>query len=268
MNDYRAAPIGVFDSGVGGLTVITEMIREIPRESYIYYADTAHVPYGSRQMEELKEFAASITGFLLEQSCKMIIIACNTSTSIAFDELKKKFSRPIIGVIEPGADQALRVTKNNKIGLIATEATVKSGAYQKTLLRKNPAVEVTAVACPLFVNLVEKGEVNGPKVCRAAKEYLQPLKTQGIDCLILGCTHYPYLLPVILDILGPGVTFVDPARETVRLAKKMLDTLALSNQEENPSRQYYVSGDPENFQRMGKFFLHQEIKNVRAISLD
>jgi len=264
----KDAPIGVFDSGVGGLTVILELIRQMPHESFIYYADTAHVPYGPRDPQELRMFASSISEFLLNKGCKLIIIACNTSTSLAYEELSARFTQPFIGVIEPGVDKALEITKNLKVGVIATTATTNSGAFQNMLRRKNPAVEVAAVPCPRFVPLVEKGQIEGDEVYETAVGYLEPLKSKDIDSLILGCTHYPFLLPVIIKAIGPSIAVIDPARETVSRAKEKLEKLSLLNEQGNPSYQYYASGDPEAFRRIGSMFMGEDIGEVRGINLD
>ncbi len=268
MRDPREAPIGVFDSGVGGLTVILELLRQMPHESFIYYADTAHVPYGPRDPQELRRFASSISEFLVDKGCKLVIIACNTSTSLAYEELAARFLPPFIGVIEPGVDKALEMTKNLKIGVIATIATINSGAYQHMLRRKNPAIEVSAASCPLFVPLVEKGQIEGDEVYETAVAYLEPLKNKGIDSLVLGCTHYPFLLPVIIKALGPSIAVIDPARETVSRAKEKLKGLSLLKETGKPSYQYYASGDPESFRRIGSIFLGEDIGEVRGVKLD
>ena len=268
MNIERNAPIGVFDSGVGGLTVIQEMLRQLPNESFIYYADTAHVPYGPRDSEELKHFADSITGFLVEQGCKMVIIACNTSTSLAYELLQQKYAIPLVGVIEPGVDKALGATANKKIGVFATQATVNSGAFQRLIKAKNSEVEVVAVPCPLFVPLVEAGEVEGPVIHDAACNYFQPLQERGVDSIILGCTHYPFLLPVIAQVTGPSVLVINPARETVSRAAEILrerDLLASGTQ---AVQLYCASGDPASFRQIGSKFLQSDLGTVRKVTLD
>lgn len=268
MNGNKSAPLGVFDSGVGGLTVVAEIHRLLPRESYIYYADTAHVPYGPRDPRELKGFASNITSFLAGEGCKMIIIACNTSTSLAYEELKTRYDIPLIGVIEPGVDEALKVTVSGRIGVIGTVATINSGSYQNLIKKKSPQAQVTAVPCPLLVPMVEAGKIRGDEVREALAAYLRPLQQDRIDTLILGCTHYPFLLPAIRDIAGPSVTVVDPALETVRLAALKLQKLDLLQEEGAPDRRYYASGDPEAFRRMGSRFLGQkDIGPVRKIEL-
>ena len=264
----RDAPIGVFDSGVGGLTVILELFRQMPHESFIYYADTAHVPYGPRDPQELRMFASSISEFLINKGCKMVIIACNTSTSLALEELAARFSPPFVGVIEPGVDKALEITKNQKVGVIATIATINSGAYQNMLQRKKHVIEVSAAPCPLFVPFVEKGQTEGEEVYKTAVTYLEPLKNKGIDSLILGCTHYPFLLPVIIKVLGPSIAVIDPARETVSRAKEKLKELSLFKDTGKPSYQYYASADPEAFRRIGSMFLGEDIGEVKGINLE
>lgn len=263
----RNAPIGVFDSGVGGLTVILEMLQQMPQESFMYFADTAHVPYGPREPEELRQFADSITGFLVEQGCKTVIIACNTSTSLAYEMLKEKYSVPLVGVIEPGVDKALAATANGRIGVFATQATVQSGAFQRLIKAKSSDTELTAVACPLFVPLVEAGEVEGPAVSEAVCNYYGLLEEKGVDSLILGCTHYPFLLPVIDRIVGPTVQVINPARETVSRTAEILRDLDLVADNAQPEYQFYASGDPQSFQSKGSEFLQRDLGQVKKIIL-
>lgn len=265
----KEAPIGVFDSGVGGLTVIQEMLEQLPRESFIYYADTAHVPYGPRDPRELKGFAHNITRFLVEKGCKMIVVACNTSTSLAFEELKERFPVPVIGVIEPGVDKALESTANGKIGIIATLATVNSRAFQRMIKGKNPHAEAFAVPCPRLVPLIEEGRFEGEEVERAVNGYLQEMKDQGIDSLVLGCTHYPFLLPVIKRAVGPEVKIINPAKETVSRARQALEAKGLINEGVIPEYTFYTSGDPEKFRMLAGILLGREIGPVkRTAALD
>lgn len=261
------APLGVFDSGLGGLTVVREILQQMPHESILYYADTAHVPYGSRQPNELKGFAWDITAYLVAQKCKMVLIACNTSTSLAYDELKNSFSVPLIGVIEPGVARALEITQNRRIGVIGTEATMKSGVYQKKLQSQNSAIQVMAVACPPFVPLVEEGVISGAVVEKTVARYLRPLREKGIDTLILGCTHYPFLRPVIAQIMGPGVKIIDPASETVQQASRILRSLDLQTKGQDPVYVYVSSQDAENFRLKGSAFLGRNLGTVREIQL-
>lgn len=268
MTRENTQPIGVFDSGVGGLTVVQELLGQLPGESLIYYADTAHVPYGPREPEELKAFARNITAFLVEQGCKLIIVACNTSTSLAYEELVRSLPIPLVGVIEPGVNKALETTVNNRIGVIATQATIKSRSYEKQIRGKRPGAEVTAVPCPLFVPLVEKGQLDGEQVEEAAREYLRPIQENGVDSLILGCTHYPFLIPVISRVLGPSIQLIDPARETVSRTALLLNNMDFLNSAGPPLRRFYASGDPQGFRLMGSSFLKQDIGPVSRVSLD
>ncbi|PKM86095.1 MAG: glutamate racemase [Firmicutes bacterium HGW-Firmicutes-12] len=267
MNKKASSPIGVFDSGVGGLSVVREMLQQMPNESFIYFADTAHVPYGSREPWEIKSFSTAITSFLIGQGCKMIIIACNTTNSLAYNDLIMKYDVPFIGVIEPGVDKALSITKNGRIGIIATEATTKSEVYQKMLKEKNPLIKAAAEPCPLFVPFVEKGEIEGEAVCNAALQYLEPLIQQEVDTLIMGCTHYPFLMPLLKRITGPAVTHVDPAKETVKRALERLKSDNILCVEELPKHRYFVSGDPEAFARVGTLFLNRKVEPVEKITL-
>jgi glutamate racemase len=262
----KDAPIGVFDSGVGGLTVVLEMYKQMPQESLLYYADTAHVPYGPRDPEELKGFAYHITGFLVEKGCKMIIIACNTSTSLAYEELEKIFPIPIIGVIEPGVDKALESSSQGKIGIIATQATVNSGAYQRTIKQKRSVVETIAVPCPRLVPLIEEGVLGGEEVEGAVNSYLKDMVNQGIGTLILGCTHYPFLLPLITAAAGPGISIIDPARETVSRARRALEEKGLLNEGGAPTHVFFTSGDPGKFKTLAGRLLGKNPGSVERVT--
>ncbi len=263
-------PVGVFDSGIGGLTVAREIIRQLPAETIIYYGDTAHVPYGSRTVEELREFADTITAFLIARGAKAIVDACNTTSAVALPYLKKKYSVPIIGVIEPGVTEALRATRNGRIGVIATEATVASNAHEKAIHALAGEVRVFARACPKLVPLVEAGLVSGPEVEAAVAEYVQPLIEAGIDTLILGCTHYPFLAPVIQEVAGPGVTLIDPAAATVRELKQVLAAGGgLRGAHYSKAHSFFVSGDARLFTRVGMQLVGwPELKGVRQLKLD
>ncbi|GAW91272.1 glutamate racemase [Calderihabitans maritimus] len=261
-------PIGVFDSGVGGLTVFQEILKQLPRERVVYFGDTGHVPYGGRSPEELIRFADSITAFLIEQGVKLILDACNSTSSVALPYLQARYEIPIIGVVEAGVKMALQVTRNGKIGIIATEATIKSGVHRRLILEREPKAEVFGQACPLFVPLVEAGNVDGPETRRVAAEYLFPLKQAGVDTLIFGCTHYPYLAPVVQEIMGKEVALVDPAVETVRQAKEILIRMNKLSEGIKPgfNHTFYVSGSPEQFKRVARQLtglgLIEEVKQV------
>lgn len=264
---HKESPIGVFDSGVGGLSVAKEIFRQLPQEKIIYFGDTAHVPYGPRTKEQLTLFGDQISEFLIDKGVKAIVVACNTSSSVSLDHLLEKYTLPIIGVIEPGITSALEVTKNGKVGIIATQATINSEAHKNLLLQRKPDVEVYPKACPKFVPLVEKGETDGPEARKAALEYLTPLKDAGIDTLILGCTHYPFLETVIRSVLGPEVTIVDPAFETVRQTKELLRKNQGLRDANKCTNQYFVSGEPESFLATAKKFVGDALQEVKKATL-
>ncbi len=265
---HKESPIGVFDSGVGGLSVAREIFRQLPQERIIYFGDTAHVPYGSRSIEELTLFGDQISEFLMAKGVKAIVVACNTSSSVSLDHLLEKYpSIPFIGVIEPGITASLEVTKNSKIGVIATQATINSEAHKKLLLTRKPDIEVYTMACPKFVPLVEKGETEGPEAKKAALEYLTPFKEAGIDTLILGCTHYPFLIDVIREVIGPEVNIVDPALETVRQTKELLQKNQGLRDENNSNNEYFVSGNPESFLVTAKKFMGDALQEVKKATL-
>ncbi|WP_236683265.1 glutamate racemase [Neomoorella thermoacetica] len=267
---FPVQPVGVFDSGVGGLTVAREITRQLPAETIIYFGDTAHVPYGSRPVDELIHFADTIVGFLIARGAKAIVDACNTTSAVALPYLQQKYSIPIIGVIEPGVEAALQATKNGRIGVIATEATIASDAHRRALLSRGKEVQVFTRACPPFVPLVEAGIVAGPRVEGVVAECLESLLQAGIDTLILGCTHYPFLAPVIQDLAGPGVTLVDPAAATVRELKSVLAAGGgLRGPHGSRAHEFYVSGDPRSFNEVGfKLIGWLELARTRKLALD
>ncbi|MDR1453925.1 MAG: glutamate racemase [Candidatus Margulisbacteria bacterium] len=219
MNEY---PIGIFDSGIGGLTVLRELQKQLPQESVIYYADLAHMPYGAKTPAEIIAINEEILAYFVERGVKLVVVACNTSSAIALERCKDKFALPIVGVIGPGANTAFALTKNKKIGVLATEATVKSRAYQNILTSLNPTVRVYEQACPRFVPLIERGEFDSPELRVAAAEYLRPLLAAGIDTLIYGCTHYPLIDRTIRACAGNKIKYVDPAAGTAALVKEIL----------------------------------------------
>ncbi len=248
--------IGLFDSGVGGLTVVGEVFRQLPEERILYFGDTANVPYGGRPAVELVEFASRIIGFLCGQGADYIIFACNTSSAVSLESMQKRFPVPMMGLIEPGAAAAVQATRNGRIALIATEATIRTKAYQQAVYQLDSRCVVQACAAPLLVPLVESGELDSPRTYRAVAEYVEPLLEKGVDTLILGCTHYPLLNKVINQIVGSGVRIIDPAQATVRAAKQDMQRRGLW-QENSPkmirnreiAHCYYVSGDGREFQK-------------------
>lgn len=237
------APIGVFDSGVGGLTVVREIMEQLPGEALLYFGDTARVPYGNKSEETVVRYSAQIIKFLLSKGAKTIVIACNTASAVALEKMKEMFEVPIIGVVKPGAKAAAEVTKNGKIGVIGTEATIRSGIYSEFLRKTDPHVTVYGKACPLFVPLVEEGWLEEDTITeQVARRYLAGLSGQGIDTLVLGCTHYPLLRSVIQRVVGDQVKLVNPAVETTRELKYLLEEHHLLNESAGTGESYAAAG--------------------------
>lgn len=240
-----AAPIGVFDSGVGGLTVLKEIYRQLPQESVIYFGDTARVPYGTRTPEQILEFVREILAWMVAQGTKMVVMACNTSSALVLDAVRQEFEIPILGLILPGARAA--VQKGNRIGVISTPATAASNAYRRAIQEISPQTPVWQVGCPEFVPLIEQNRLHEPYTYAIAQEYLQPLITHRIDTLIYGCTHYPYLAPVLRDILPASVQLLDPAVAVTAALAQELDLLNLRHLSPAQPTRFCVSGDPAPF---------------------
>jgi len=268
-----AQPIGVFDSGVGGLTVVRELRRRLPAEAILYFGDTARVPYGSKSPTTVCRYASEATAFLLARGAKMIIVACNTATAHAVDMLRERLSIPVLGVIEPGARAAVRATRAGRIGVLGTAGTIASRAYERELHRLMPAAEVMGQPCPLFVPLVEEGWVDHAATRLVAREYLEPVSRFGADVVILGCTHYPLLRRVIAEHLGDHVTLVDSAAETVADAERTLAAAGLlrhpdSSPEQQPEHHFYVSDSPERFLEVARTFVGDLAGNVELVDVD
>ena len=242
------AKIGVFDSGVGGLTVLRELYRQLPNESILYFADTARLPYGNRSQAEILQFVRQILLWMQQQGVKMAIMACNTSSALALETVRCEFDFPILGVILPGARAAVAVGK--RIGVIATPATAARNAYRRAIQEVDPKVQVWQVGCPAFVPLIEQNRINDPYTYEIAQEYLEPLLQQQIDTLVYGCTHYPHLAPILRRILPKTVTLVDPAVHVVAAAVQELDLLGLRNQSGAKPTRFGVSGCPQQFARL------------------
>jgi glutamate racemase len=264
VNSMRSQPIGLFDSGVGGLTVVREMYRQLPNESLVYFGDTARVPYGTRDAGEILQFVREILDFMVAQGCKMVIMACNTSSALALDQVRSEYDIPILGVILPGAKAA--VQQGKRIGVIATPATAKSAAYQQAILEIDSTVAVWQIGCPKFVPLIEAGRIQDPETRQVAQEYLAPLLEVEIDTLIYGCTHYPHLAPVVRSILPAHVKLIDPAISVAAAAMQELDLLQLRNAQPALPTQFYVSGDPQPFVAIAKQWLGYT-PIVQAVSL-
>lgn len=264
----KARAIGLFDSGLGGLTVAEEVFRQMPYEEVIYFGDTAHVPYGSKTEEELIGFAHAIIGFLIQQGAKYVIFACNTSSSVSLGIMRRRYQVPMIGLVEPGALAAAHATRNGRIGVIATEATVRSGAFQRAIQASRPGVLVYCQAAPLLVPLAEAGKVDTPEAEAALRTYLAPLQSAGIDTLVLGCTHYPFFVPLIRRILGPEVVMIDPAVATVAAAREDMQRRGLlGNAAGDPRHRFFVSGDPARFTALARRFTTRELPAARQVSL-
>ena len=214
--------IGIFDSGVGGLTVLKELIKTLPQEDTIYFGDSARFPYGTKSPETIVRYSLEIASFLSSREIKLLVVACNTASAVALEALNQELTIPVVGVIEPGARRAVSVTRTGKIGVIGTEGTIRSGAYAKAIKRINPAVEVLTRSCPLFVPLAEEGWIENEVARLTARTYLRGLKEEGVDTLVLGCTHYPLLKGIIAEVMGEGVSLVDSGEETARTVTSIL----------------------------------------------
>lgn len=240
--------IGVFDSGVGGLTVLRELYRQLPHESILYFADTARLPYGTRSKSEIIQFGFEILSWMVQQDVKMVVLACNTSDALALETLRNEFDIPILGLILPGARAA--VQQGRRIGVIATPATAASNAYRRAILEIEPTAEVWQVGCPEFVPLVEQNRINDAYTKEVASQYLMPLLGQNIDTLVYGCTHYPHLSPVLQQILPREVNLVDPAVHLVAAAAQELDLMGLKNTLPPLPTRFCVSGSPQQFAKL------------------
>jgi glutamate racemase len=258
------APIGVFDSGLGGLTVAHAIMRQLPSESIVYFGDTARVPYGPKSPETVRRYSREITAFLLEQGVKAIVVACNTATAHALPVLRDELDVPVIGVVEPGARAAVRATRTGHIGVIGTAGTIRSQAYVRAIHAEAPDAQVTALACPLFVPLVEEGWTNHEAAHLIAEEYLHPLVEDQIDTLVLGCTHYPLLKPLIGEIVGRSVRLIDSAEETAIDTRRMLDANGLAASVGEPSYRFVASDDPQQFLTLGRRFFGGAIERVEV----
>jgi glutamate racemase len=261
-------PIGIFDSGIGGLTVLKEILSELPLESTVYLGDTARVPYGIRSPETVTRYSFENTRFLSSRGIKMLVVACNTVSAVSLDTIKRSLDIPVIGVIEPGAKAAVTATKNKRVGVIGTSATIRSSSYTKAINAADPSVEVFALPCPLFVPLVEEGWTEGPIVEMTAERYLKEVREKEIDTLVLGCTHYPLLKNVLAKIMGTKVRLIDSAIETAREIKKTLGGSSLLNTtSRSASREFYVTDSPEKFTDIGERFLGRKIEFIKKIEL-
>lgn len=268
-SNLRARPIGIFDSGIGGLTVLKEISRILPNENIIYFGDTARVPYGTKSKETIIKFSVEDADLLMDLDVKMIVAACNTVSSLSLDILKKRYDIPLVGVIEPGARKAAEITDKMKVGVIGTKATVASGIYEKKIKSINPRISVVSASCPLFVPLVEEGRFTGAITRQIVREYLAPLKKSDIDVLILGCTHYPLLKPVIQEAAGASVSLVDSAKETAKEVQRAIDENEIGNPvKKKPAYRFYVSDEPLLFKKIGEKFLGRSIESIEKVEIE
>ncbi|WP_432776588.1 glutamate racemase [Brevibacillus gelatini] len=263
----RDEAIAVIDSGVGGLTVAKEVMRQLPEEKIIYVGDNARCPYGSKSPEEIRTYSFQMIDYVMNTPLKALVIACNTATAVVLEEAMAHLPLPVIGVIEPGARAAVSVTKNGRVGVIGTEMTIRTKAYERALLRAEPNLYVVGKACPAFVPLVENHLANSDQARMVVEEALAPLRAKDLDTLILGCTHYPLLAPVIQEVMGEGVRLISSAEETARELAVQIAPLAARRQEEPPQHLFVTSGDAERFRTIAEEWLADKV-NVLHHSLE
>ncbi len=269
---HKEAPVGVFDSGLGGLTVVREITRQLPEENIVYFGDTARVPYGSKSQSTVIHYTEQILRFLYTKDVKAIVVACNTVSAYALEEVKHSVPVPIIGVVIPGARVAAHATVNGRVGVIGTEATVHSGLYTRIIQEMAPGVQVFSKACPLFVPLVEEGLWKDSVTTEIAARYLSELKDADVDTLIMGCTHYPLLRSTIREVIGNSVNLVNPAYETAVELRRTLERFDLmreaGTEEKTVEHSFYVSDDPERFSRFASGVLKTEIRLPEKIAIE
>ncbi len=259
-------PIGVFDSGLGGLTVVRQLVKLLPREDIIYLGDTARVPYGNKSKSTIVKFSIQNALYLLKYKVKLIVIACNTSSSFALESLSKNFKVPLIGVIEPGVKKALETSTAKRIGIIGTKATIDSKAYQNRIKRQAPLIKVFAQSCPLFVPLIEEGWLSEKVTVDIIKKYLTPLKKNMVDTLILGCTHYPLLKPSIKKVIGKDIRLVDSAKEVALNVKHLIGSLGIASKQSRRGKvKFYLTDKPYRFKKIGEKFLGRQLKFVYLV---
>jgi len=261
-------PIGVFDSGIGGLTVVRALMERLPFENITYFGDSARVPYGVKSVETITGYAGQITQFLLQQKVKLLIIACNTIASVAYEAVRDMSPVPVIDVIDAGARMAAKTTKSRNVGVIGTPATINSNAYARAIHRYDPAIRIYSQACPLFVPLVEEGWLDHPVTRLTAQEYLKPVQAEHIDTLVLGCTHYPLLKSLFDQLLGPEIRLIDSAEAMADITAGLLADQALVNPVRTPpAYRFFVTDVPYRFQTIGERFLGRTLSHVEIVKL-
>ena len=257
----------MFDSGIGGLTVARALFERLPGESVVYFGDTARVPYGPKSPDTVRRYSAEILSYLLGRGVKAVVVACNTSTAHALESLQTQSPVPVVGVIEPGARAAVRATTTGRIGVIGTAGTIASGAYERAIQALRPEAVVSATACPLFVPLVEEGWFDHAATELIAREYLEPLRRANVDVLVLGCTHYPLLKPLLARVMGPAVTLVDSAAETATVVAQELELRGLLGKGGSHAHRFVVSDDEPHFRKIGARFLGEKVQDVEVMRL-
>jgi glutamate racemase len=267
MSDFREAPVGVFDSGIGGLTVARAIFERLPGESTIYFGDTARVPYGPKSEETVRRYSLEILDWLLRQGVKAVVVACNTATARALDALREASPVPVVGVIEPGARAAVAASRGRTIGVVGTVGTIASNAYLRAIRALDPGARVEQRPCPLFVPLVEEGWFDRPATELIAREYLTPLTGAGVGSLVLGCTHYPLLKPLLGRVMGPDVALIDSAQETALELARVLRQSGLSAGAGRPVHRFAVSDDPVHFRRVGTRFIGERLGEAEVVPL-
>ncbi len=261
-------PIGMFDSGVGGLTVARAVIDLLPNERILYVGDNGRFPYGPRPLEEIRAFALEIAAFLVSREVKMLVVACNSIEVAAIEDVARAHGVPVVGVIDPGARAAVRATRNHRIGLIGTKATVDSGAYDRAVARLGADVRLVSRACPAFVDFVERGDTSNEELRTIATGYLEPLRTEGVDTLILGCTHYPMLSGLIQVVMGDDVVLVSSAEETAKdVYSALVSADLLRTNPSEPRHEFLTTGDPEQFRAVAHHFLGPQVGGIRAVDV-
>jgi glutamate racemase len=262
-------PIGIFDSGIGGLTVVKELIKLLPYENFVYFGDTARVPYGTRSVKLIKQYALEDAAFLEQFNTKILIIACNTASAVAVDLLKSSLVIPVTGVIEPVVSAALNISKKKRIGVIGTTATINSEAYNRQIHKQEPDVQVFGQPCPLLVSLVEEGWVDDEITRLTIRKYLKPLLLEDIDTIILGCTHFPVIKELIQDEAGQTITLIDSGQETAKVVKKMLEDMEIeANRISDGDFKCFVSDIPDKFDEVGTRFLGEPVINAERVDFD
>lgn len=267
MESKQGHHIGMFDSGIGGLTVMRAIQNKLPFEKIVYFADTARLPYGEKSPETVLRYSIENAVFLMEQDIKILVVACSTASSVSVEKLRKIFNIPVIGTIEPGAERAVQVSKTGKIAILGTKGTIQSGTYQNELRKRLPKAHLVPIACPLLAPVVEEGMQNHEIAKLLVKEYLKPLRTDPVDTIILGCTHYPLLEEIIQEEVGDAVQIVDSAATCADTVAEILQTRGMNNTlRESISHQFFVSDNPEKFHRLGQQYIGQSIPEAKLYS--